>query len=82
MAASKEDIRRWLTEGKAMGATHVVVVCDTFDWDDYPVFVMPGEDAKAVHGKYNGKDMQQVMEVYNLAVDLETQLSQRRVFNF
>jgi hypothetical protein len=38
MAATKQDIIGWLDRGKAQGATHVIVVCDTFDWDDYPVF--------------------------------------------
>ena len=44
MAASKEDVKRWTDTARKQGATHVISVCDTFDWDDYPVYVMPGDD--------------------------------------
>lgn len=82
MAASREDIRDWLRRGKGKGATHMVVVCDTFDHDDYPVFVMPGEDARKKADEYNGKNMQRVMEVYNLGMDIDTQMAEHRAFNY
>ena len=80
MAATKADIRSWLDEGRKKCATHVVVACDTFDWSDYPVFVMPGEDAKKKAS--NLGEMQRLMEVYNLALDLESQLGEHRAFNY
>ena len=82
MAASREDIRGWLNRGKDNGATHVVVVCDTFDHDDYPVFVMPGQDARAVADEHNGKNMQRVMEVYNLSMDITEQMNEHRAFHY
>lgn len=86
MATSALEIRSWINRGIAEKATHVLVVCDTFDWEDYPVYVMPGEDARSMaeeHG-YNGdRNMQRVMEVYNLALPIEPQLDPaRRCFNF
>jgi hypothetical protein len=66
MSTTHEDIARWLKEGKAKGATHLIVVCDTFDHDDYPVYVMPGENARAKEAEYNGKSMQRVHEVVAL----------------
>lgn len=41
MSCTQEEIRAWLLEGKAQGATHTIIVCDTFDYEDYPVHVMP-----------------------------------------
>jgi hypothetical protein len=82
MGTTREDITSWLHRGREKGATHVLVVCDTFDWSDYPVFVMPGEDARAIADKNNGPNMTKLMEVYKLDMDWHTQLSERRSFNY
>ena len=83
MGTSKEDIRGWLEHGLAEGATHVIIVCDTFDHEDYPVFVMPGEDAhEKAQGFSPGYNMQRVMEVYSLSLPIEDQLNERRAFHF
>jgi len=57
MATTKEDIQRWLDYGKESGATHVIVVCDTFDWEDYPVYVSPTEDVNEEANQRRGKNM-------------------------
>jgi hypothetical protein len=82
MGTTQSEIRTWLERAKARGATHVIVVCDTFDHEDYPVEVMSGEDVKQKYDDYNGKDMNRVMEVYNLGLDIESQLSEYRAFHF
>jgi hypothetical protein len=82
MATTKAEITQWLHRGQEKKATHVLVVCDTFDWSDYPVFVMPGEDAREIAEKNNGRNMTKLMEVYKLADDWQTQLDQRRCFNY
>lgn len=82
MGTTREEIREWLARGKAEGATHMIVVVDTFDYEDYPVFVKPDQDVRKVHEEYNGKNMQRVMEVYSYKKDLEEQIAQGRVFNF
>ena len=48
MAATRNDIKRWLAEARAQGATHMIVVCDTYDWEDFPVYVRPEEDVREV----------------------------------
>jgi hypothetical protein len=78
MAATKDDIRRWLTTGKANGASHLLVVCDLFDYDDYPVYVIAPTDVKEIAESYHGVNMQKVMECYDLSLDLEMQLAERR----
>jgi hypothetical protein len=78
---TKEEIGQWFDRGVEEGATHMLVVCDTYDWDDYPVYVKLGEDAREQAAKYP-HDMQKLMEVYNLAIDRDQQLKQGRAFNY
>lgn len=82
MGTTKDDIRRWLASGRETGATHLVVMCDTFDHSDYPVFIPPGEDAREAVGKLRSHEMQRVMEVYNLAMPDDEQLAEHRAFNY
>lgn len=78
---TKEDIKGWLRRGAAEGATHLIVACDTFSDDDYPVFVPPGESVAEKAEEHNGKNMQEVMEVYDLSMDFGKQLAERRAFH-
>lgn len=86
MAASKEDIVGWVKAGaKKKGCTHVLIVCDTFDYDDYPVYIMEGQDVRKEASANNGPNMTRLMEVYSLMGKhtVEAQLAQTgRVFNY
>ena len=79
---TQAEIRSWLLAAKKEGATHMLVVCDTFDHDDYPVSVKPGQNVREVFTKYSNESMQRVMEVYNLSLDIEAQLNEHRARNF
>ena len=46
------------------------------------MFVMPGSNARAVAAQHSGPNMTKLMEVYNMSMDLDAQLAQRRVFNY
>lgn len=81
MGTSQSQIREWLKEGKAQNATHVIIVCDTYDYEDYPVFVQRDQDPRR-EVKLRSGNMQKVMEVYSLGLDIETQLASHRVFNY
>jgi len=78
---SRSDIERWLQRAKPKH-THMIVVCDSFSYEDYPVFVSNDKDVREVSQKYNEKNMQRIMEVYNLGMDIESQLNERRAFNY
>lgn len=82
MATTRQDIIGWFKRGKDQGATHMIIVCDTYDWEDYPVYVMPDEDVHKKHSQYSGPNMQKVMEVYNLQKDMDSQMKQHRNFEF
>jgi hypothetical protein len=95
---NNEEIRSWLLEGKKLGASHVIIVCDTFDYGDYPVYVkkIPETMVESMVGRvyeihdvrqyvdrnYRGQNMQKVMEVYNLSLPMEQQLAAALVYNY
>jgi hypothetical protein len=81
MSTTKADLKRWFREGADEGATHMLVITDTFDWSDYPVYVKPGEDAREIARKYDDVNMQRIMEVYDLRKSWVEQ-SKERVFNY
>lgn len=82
MAASVQDIERWFKEGLSRKATHVVVVCDTFDYCDFPVYVSEDQDVHRVVAASNAASMQRVMEVYKMSMDMDVQIKQHRSFNY
>ncbi|MBT6689818.1 hypothetical protein HN903_00645 [archaeon] len=82
MGTTRKDISNWLENGKEKNITHMIVVCDTFDYEDYPVYVSKNQNATEEYSKINGVNMQKVMEVYSYNRDLEDQLNEGRVFHF
>lgn len=81
MSTTKDDIRRWLERGRANGARWLIVVCDTFSYEDYPVTVKADEPFWDVYAKNNGPNMTRVMEVYDLDMPWDAQLDQRRAYS-
>jgi hypothetical protein len=81
MSTTRDDIRGWLERAKKEGATHMLIICDTYDWEDYPVNVPPHKKVADVYKQYNGLNMQKVMEVYALHLDIEAQLKERRAYH-
>jgi hypothetical protein len=77
---TKEEITSLLERGKSVGATHVIVVWDKGEMTNYPVFVLPHENAREKAGRYNDES-NEVMEVYSLSRDWEVQLNEQRAFN-
>lgn len=76
MAATSEDISAWFDRGVEQKARHMLVVCDSFDHDDYPVFTTT--DADCLRRYKNPGEMQRVMEVYDLRADKAEQMNERR----
>lgn len=79
---TRQEIASWYDEGVSQGATHMAVFCDTFDNDDYPVYVRPGEDPHEVVDRTEGQPMTRLMEVYWLGGDKVSQLSASRTVNY
>lgn len=81
MASTREEIEIWFDQAERAGATHMLVVLDGFEYDDYPVHVLYGEDVQEKIDKYNDQNMQRVMEVYDLSIDKHVQLDQSTAWN-
>jgi len=81
MTASKGDIERWLESAKEKGATHLIVAVDTYDHDNYPVYVGPNEKIQEKIQRIDSGNMQGIDEVYNMSIDIDKQLSEYRAYN-
>lgn len=66
MAATREDVDEWIKEAKDKKAKYIISVCDTFSYDDYPVFVMENEDLEEKKKEYAGVNMQKINEVIEI----------------
>lgn len=80
MGTTKELIEEWFDDGVAQNKSHLLVVCDTFDYDDYPVYTTKDKLNETIE-KYDGKDMQKIMEIYDLSKDKLTQLNTARCWS-
>lgn len=79
MATNKQQIQSWFERGLKDKKAFMIVVCDTFEWEDRPVYC----NEKGFAEEFNKLQyMQKVVEVYNLSLNMKDQLSQRRVFNY
>jgi hypothetical protein len=81
MPTTRNDIKGYIERGQAQNATHVIIACDTFDNDNYPVFVSREENVQKKINAVNESDMQKVDEVYNLQIPIEPQLKAVRAYN-
>lgn len=79
---TKEQIRDWLLLGVQSKATHMIVACDTFSYEDFPIYVQAGEDVRERAKIYNDSSkMLSLMEVYALHLDMEEQLAEHRAMH-
>lgn len=80
---TKSEIGWLLKEGLKRNekVTHMLIVCDTFSYHDYPVYVTEDQDVREVYNKYHGKEMKRVMEVYDYSRPWADQLKEPRAFH-
>lgn len=81
MATTREDIKRWLAQAKEKGAKYMIVACDTYDYEDYSVYCKDAKECNEKYAEYNGKNMQTIMEVYDLSLPLDAQLNEHRAWH-
>ena len=82
MATTINRLKDWFLVGQEKEASHMIIVCNTFDWEDFPVYVMKDQNARDICKKYNTHEQSKVMEVYNINKDIESQLSKHRAMEF
>jgi hypothetical protein len=78
VTTTKDQIATWLAKGRDKQATHMLVVCDTFDESDYPVYVLKDDDVVRIVKIHNEAPMTVVQEVYSYSHNLDAQLAEPR----
>jgi hypothetical protein len=73
---TRDEIANWFDRGVAEGKRYMVVMCDTFDHSDYPMYFETADGARAAI-KTPGS-MTRFMEAYDLHADKAAQLNERR----
>lgn len=80
MKATKDDIKGWLIRGTDYrDTTHVIIVEDIRTHEDFPVYVFEDDDVYEEGARYQGQ--MKVIEVYDLALDLDVQLNETRALH-
>lgn len=79
-ATTHAEIRKWLGAGRALvNVTHMLVVCDTFDGNYYPIYARSVDEVRRdlVTFHDDEKKMSRVVEIYSYGLDLEEQLHEK-----
>ena len=75
------QIKQWFDNPWKENPTHMIVVCDSFDHEDYPAYVGLDEDVHERIAHYNAASMQTIMEVYKYNIDENQFVPGKRVWN-
>lgn len=78
---TKKQIAEWFRDGVRRGATHMFIVRDNFELQDYKVYVLADEDAEEKNNLYSLDGDHTVMEIYSLSIDMDFQLSEKRAWH-
>lgn len=66
----QEALFNWLKEGKENGAKYCLIICDTWEYatgfEDFPVYVMPGQDLAEIKKKYPPGGIEVFIEQFDL----------------
>ena len=69
MTASRQEVDRWIRTAKKKGCKYIISVCDTFDYDDYPVYCIDKNELILTYDNYDNVDMQRINEVITINDD-------------
>lgn len=75
---SRYDLSSWFNRGLRNGNKYMMVYCDTFDYDDYPVFFDHANDLHTYMDNARHAEMTRLMGVYDLSMDKESQIQEGR----
>jgi hypothetical protein len=84
VAAGKKEIREWLKKGLEQGYKYMLVVYDRMggpDDFDSPLYCQSAKDAKKALAGLEDDPLSEVMEVYDLSMNIEVQLAEKRAWH-
>lgn len=73
MAASRKDVDRWIQTAKDDKCKYIISVCDTWDWDDYPVYCKDLKELQKSIPRYDNTNMQRINEIIEIDGDTVTE---------
>ena len=84
MTATREEIKEWLLKAlENPKITHVVIACDEFDYENYPIEIEDIEDFMSKRRNRPRPDMdgEAIEEIYDLSLPIEDQLDEYRAWH-
>ena len=77
----RSKVTSWLSEAKRRGATHIIVAYDTKKSNPFPVYISSNTNVQQKINSFNNNEFVRALEVYNMNMDIDTQLLQARTWN-
>jgi len=77
----KKQVLSWTRTAKQRGSTHMIVAYDTQKNKPFPVYVNSDTSVQQKIKSFNDNISVRAIEVYNMRLNLETQLGQARTWN-
>lgn len=81
MNDNRQRLRRWLENGKKRRSTHVIVAYNNNAEDFRPIYVNRNQNVRSQLLTLNNDYTMTPVEVYNLSLDIDKQLSQAKTWN-
>ena len=66
MAATRKEVNEWIKLAKENDIEYIISVCDTFDFDDYPVYCKNTKELKRKLTNFNDVNMQRINEIIQI----------------
>ena len=77
---TRDDVKQWFDKGVADGQRFMLVYCDTYDYEDYPIYAKDAPEFWKILG--SDRSMQKLMEVYDLTLNEDNQLDEPRANHY
>lgn len=77
----KAKVSTWFAAAKAKKSQYLIVALDTNTHNLFPVYVSRDTNIQTKIKSFNDNHGARAMEIYNINMDLATQLGQARVWN-
>jgi len=71
----REEIERWIQTAIKNGDKFIISVCDTFDYEDYPVYCKDKEELDRQRPEFDNINMQRINEI----IDIDLLKSEDRI---
>lgn len=78
---TKQMIKNMLDSGIGKGYSHLLIICDKWDYEYYPKYVEEKDNINNIIKRYGGENLEVIEEIYSYGLDLESQLNEYRSYH-